>query len=171
MHTVTGKRIQEYRQGSNKCLSFTGGHLGNLSLMENNTTKQLYVVVDHLPLQVVSTSHPVILVVGLVTFYAQEIMSGSQLTVEISSGNHDLFILGQTACCLFHDRESHGHHLIEGILIDLQHLFVQLVYLVEDSLTLFYRSVLNLCLEYFYFLFFFFCGILYVCLNLLCLGT
>ena len=50
MHTVTGKGIQEHREGSHEGFTFTSRHLSDLSLMEHDTTKQLHVVVNHLPL-------------------------------------------------------------------------------------------------------------------------
>ena len=67
MHTVSCQRIEEYRQGSDEGLTLTSSHLGNLTLMQYNTTEELYVIVYHLPFKVVTTCCPVVVVYCLVT--------------------------------------------------------------------------------------------------------
>ena len=47
--------IQEDRCCTYKGLTLTGSHLGNLTLMENNTTEELYIVVNHFPLHIITT--------------------------------------------------------------------------------------------------------------------
>ena len=39
VNTITSEGIEKHGEGSHKGLTFTSGHLGNLSLMENETTK------------------------------------------------------------------------------------------------------------------------------------
>ena len=39
MNTVTGQCVQKYRQSSYQCLTFTGRHFGNLTLMQHYATE------------------------------------------------------------------------------------------------------------------------------------
>ena len=47
VYTASGQCIQVSRKGGNEGFSFTGFHLGDTALMEDNTTDQLYAVVFH----------------------------------------------------------------------------------------------------------------------------
>ena len=173
MNTVACQGIQEYRQGSHEGLTLTRSHLGNLTLMEHSTTEELYVVVYHLPFQVVASGRPVVVVDGLVAVDGDEVLLrvGSQFAVEVGSRHHRLLILGKAASRLLHDAECHGHHLVQSLLILVQCLFVQFVNLVEDRFACVDGSFLNRSLLSLY-LFQFRLGIvLYVLLYLLSLGT
>ena len=48
MYALTGQRVQVDRQGGNKRLPFTGLHLSNFALVQDNATNKLYVIVTHL---------------------------------------------------------------------------------------------------------------------------
>ena len=48
MHAFSFQRIQISRTGRNQRLTFTGSHLSDTSLMQNNTTDQLYPVMLHI---------------------------------------------------------------------------------------------------------------------------
>ena len=148
MNTVTCQCIQEYRQGSHKCLTLTSCHLGNLSLMQNHTTKQLNIVVNHFPLQVVTACSPVIVVNSLVTIDSDEVFLWitSQLTVEIVCCNNSLLVLSKSACCLFNDGEHLGHDLVEGTFVDFQYFLLDFIDLGKDIGTLVDRCILDGCL-------------------------
>ena len=60
VNTLAGKRIQEHGEGRDEGLTLTCGHLGYLSLMQGDTADQLHVVVHHIPLEVVTSGHPVV---------------------------------------------------------------------------------------------------------------
>ena len=149
VHTVAGQGIEEYGQGTHKGLTLTSGHLSDLTLMESDTTEELHVVVNHVPLDLVATSCPLIVIDCLITVDGDEVIGriSSELTVEIRSGDHSLLVLGEAACCVLDNAESNRHHLVEGFLQSIEHLLVLLIDLVEDRLTLIDRSLLNLCLE------------------------
>ena len=49
MYTIACEGIEEHGKGSHEGLTFTSSHLGNLSLMEYNTTEELHIIVNHLP--------------------------------------------------------------------------------------------------------------------------
>ena len=122
--------------------------------MEYDTTKELYVVVDHLPFQVIAAGCPVVVIDSLVTIDGDEVLAriGCQLTVEVGSGDDSLLVLGKATCCLLDDGEDLRHHLVEGLLIDVEHLFLQLVNLGEDVGTLVDRCLLDGSLQFLYLL-------------------
>ncbi len=47
MDALSGQRIQVNRQGSNQCLTFTGLHLSDTALMQDDTADDLYTVMTH----------------------------------------------------------------------------------------------------------------------------
>ena len=145
VHTVASEGVEENRQCSDEGLTFTRSHLGNLTLVQHRTTEELYVVVNHFPLQVVAACCPVVVVDGIVAIDGNEVVGriGSQLAVELSSCDYSLLVLCKSAGCIFHDAESCRQHLVEGNLVVVECLFLQLVYLVEDIFTLVDRCVFD----------------------------
>ena len=152
MYTIACQGIQEHREGSHEGLTFTSGHLGNLSLMEYHTTKQLHVVVNHLPFQVIAASRPVVVVDGLVTVDGDEVLSGigSQLPIEVCGCDDGLLVLGKPFGSLFHNGEHLRHHLIEGFLVDVEDFFLNLVYLCEDVCTFVDGRILDSAFQFGY---------------------
>ena len=148
VNTITGQCVQEYWQGSHKRLTFTSCHLGNLTLMQNNTTKQLYVVVYHFPLEVVASCSPVIMIDGFITIDGDEVLLwvAGQFTVEVSSCNYGLLVFSKTACCFLYNGKNLWHYLVECLLVDIQYFLLDLVDLSEDIGTLVDRCILDSCL-------------------------
>ncbi len=108
MHAVSGQGIQEYREGSYQCLTFTGCHFRNLTFVQNDTTEQLYIVVYHVPDRIVTTGYPVVLVDGLIAFNAYEIFGSGQMAVELRSGYRDFFIFGKRLAVSFTMEKATG---------------------------------------------------------------
>ena len=152
MHAVACQGIEEHGERGHEGLTLTGGHLGNLALMQHDAAKELHVVVHHLPLQVVATSCPVVMVDGLVAINGDKVFSGvgGQVTVEVSGGDDGLLVLGEAAGRILDNGIDLGHHLVEGLLINLQGLLLQLVHLGKDVGTLVERRFLNGGLQLFY---------------------
>ena len=173
VNTVAGERVKEYRECGDEGLTLTGSHLGNLSLMEDNATEELNVVVYHLPFHVVATGRPVVMVYGLVAVDGYEVVLRvcGQLTVEVGSCNHCLLVLGEAACRALYYGEGRRQNLVQGILIFLQLLLMELVYFVEDSLTLVDRSVLDGGAELLLLFAEFLSRVAYILLYLFCLGA
>ena len=98
-------------------------HFRNLAFMENDTTKQLYVVVNHVPHRVVTTGYPVILINGFVSldayksFVVASWRSNSVAVTTISS-----FSAKRLAVCL-NDGESNGQYFVQCFFIFLQNSF------------------------------------------------
>ena len=114
--TLSGKRIEEYRQSRNESLTLTGSHLGNLSLMKNDTTDNLDIVVDHVPGNLVSASHPMVLPESLVSFNLHEITCRAEIAVEVICSHLDNRVLCESARRRLHDGKSLRKNLIENSL-------------------------------------------------------
>ena len=169
VYTIACEGIEEHGEGSHKGLTFTSSHLGNLSLMEHETTKQLHVVMDHLPFQVVTTCCPVVMIDGFVAIDGDEVLTGigSQLTVEVGSRDDGLLVLCEATGSLLDDGKHFVHHFVESLLVDVQHFLLYLVNLCEDVCTLIDRGVLDGGLQFGNFVFLL-CGRrLYLLLQLL----
>ena len=149
MHTISREGVEEHRQCGDECLTLTGSHLGNLALMQNDTAEELHVVVDHLPLKVVATGSPVVVVNGLVAVDGDKVLAwvGSQVAVEFCGSNHSLFVGGKTLGCLLDDGKHLGHHLVELILEDVKDFLFNLVDLCKDIGTLVDGRILDFCLQ------------------------
>ena len=154
VNTVSCKCIEEYRQCSHKGLTFTCCHFCNLTLMEYCTTEELYIVMYHLPFQIISTSCPVVVINSIVTIDSDKVFLWirSQLTVEVSSCHHSLFVLGKAACCIFDDSKSYRHHLVERLFKFVECFLFKFIYLMENRLTLINRSVFDGSFQFCYFL-------------------
>ena len=116
--------------------------------MEYRTTEELYVIVYHLPFQVVTASRPVVMVDSLIAVDGDEVLLGvaCQFAVEVGSGDNSLFVLGEATGCLLHDGKHLEHYLVKGFLIDVKSFFLQFVYLVEDGFALVNGRVFDSCL-------------------------
>ena len=173
VNSIACQCVQEDRSCTNEGLTLTGSHLGNLTLMQNDTTEELDVVVDHFPLHIVTAGCPVVVIDSLVAIDGNEIVLWirSQLAVEVCSSNYSLLVLSETAGSILNDSENLRQYLIEGDFILVESFLLQLVNLVEDTFTLIDRSVLNLSLEFGNLSLFLFSVLLYVLLDFLCFCT
>ena len=68
--------------------------------------------------------------------HTSALVGGSQLAVEVCSGNYGLLVLSEAACSILYDSENLRQNLVEGNLILVECFLLQLVDLVEDSITL-----------------------------------
>ena len=173
VNAVACKGVEEHRQGCHKGLALTCCHLSNLALMQGDTSKDLHVIVDHLPFQVVSACCPMVAIYGLVAVNIDKVVLGvgCQLTVEVGGCNHGLLVLGKAACCVFHDAEGNRHNLVESLLIDLKRFFLQLVDLAENAFALVDGRFFNLAFQISNLLLLLVGRVLHIFLYLLCLGT
>ena len=105
VHSLACKSVQEHRQSRHECFSLTGGHLGNLSLMQNYTADELHVVMDHIPGDFVSAGHPAVVPYGLVRTavfsltYFNKITFCAEVAVEFRCFNNDFTVLSKPAGC------------------------------------------------------------------------
>ena len=171
MHALVRKRVKEHRQSSHKGLTLTGSHLGNLTLMEHHATYQLYIVMNHVPCDFITASHPVVVVNGLIAIYLHKIKTGSQIAVEIIGSHHHRLVFRKATSGIFYDGKHLGQHLVQNLFIPFFDIFVQIIYLAINALALFYRQLLNRAfqLSYLIFLRLHMCG--NALLNYLCAST
>ena len=146
MHTVLSKCVKENRQGGHKCLTFTCRHLSDFTLVQDDTAKQLYIVVDHIPHSVVTSCNPVVMPNGFVSIDIYEITSFScQLTVEVCSSNYDSFFtaFGKSASCVFYYRIHFRENYVQFFFKTVCNVLFRFVNLVENRLTLVDIRVFN----------------------------
>ena len=139
--------------------------------MQGNTAEDLHVVVNHVPLGVVSASNPVVRIYGIVAFDAYEVFGSGQIAVEVGSRNHNFFVLGETSGSVVHNAERHGHHLVESHFVHFEGLFLQLVNLIEQRFALVDGRFFYLCFQFGNFFLLFFCRVLHIRLYLFGLGA
>ena len=97
---LSGKRIEEYRQGGHEGLAFSRRHFGDLALVEDDASNQLNVIMDHVPFDVVASGHPMVLPYGLVSFDAHEVAAlAGELSVEVARGDFHSVGACETAGC------------------------------------------------------------------------
>ncbi len=138
MYTLVGQRVQIDRQRSYQGLTLTRGHLGDLTLVQNDTADQLYVIVHHIPRDLVATGCPVVRIDGRVALDLDEVKSlvCRQVAIHLGSRHAHLGVLREAACGGLYNRKSLWQDLVEFLLIDLLDLLLQLIYLVIYFLTL-----------------------------------
>ena len=149
MYAIAREGIKEYGERSHKGLTLTCCHLGNLTLMQHDTTEHLYIIMYHFPFEVVATSCPMVVIDGIVAINRYKVILGvsSEFTVEISSSYYSLLIFRKTTRCILYNRKSNRHNLVKCLLIDFQDFLLKLVNGIEYALALINRSLLNLGLQ------------------------
>ena len=149
MHTIAREGVEEHRQGCHEGFTFTRRHLGNLALMKYDTTKQLHVVVNHVPGHLVATSNPMVVPNGFVTIDVHEIVLDGEITVEIGCRHDDIAILcfSKTACSVLYDGIYRRQHFCQTLFEEVEHFHLFLVDGLEDGLTLINLSFLNLLFQ------------------------
>ena len=139
--------------------------------MKNNATKQLNVVVNHVPSQVVSAGKPVVMIDSLVAVNLDKILCCCQLAVVVGCCNLYSLVLGKAARSILNDCIYFRKNLSQAFLKFVENLLLNLVNLLKDWLTVFEFSLLDLSLQFFNLGFLFFPLILQICLKNLCLFT
>ena len=117
--------------------------------MEHASAEELHVVVYHLPLEVVATGSPVVVVDCLVAVDGDKVVFGvcREVTVKIVGCDYCLLVLCEAACRFLHYGEHLWHCLVELILVDVEDFFLQLVNLLKELCTLVYWRVFYLLLN------------------------
>ena len=142
MNSLAGQCIEEYRESSHEGLTLTGSHLGDLTLMQHDTSDELNVIVDHVPGHLVTACDPVVLPYGIVTVNRDELLGCAEVAVELCSLYPDLRVFCESARCRLHDGESLRKNLVEYLLDGLVNLLDKLVLLSRQSLLLIERNLL-----------------------------
>ena len=145
MHTFVRQGVEVHRQCGYEGLTFTGRHLGNLTLVQHDAAEELHIVMDHVPGDLVTAGHPVVLIDRFVTVYLHEVKTGVGREVAVQLGCRHFHGLGlsETTGGGFDDSESLRKNLRQHFLIDFFDLFLEFIDLVVDLLALLDRCCLN----------------------------
>ena len=108
MHTLACKRIEEHGQSCHQSFTLTCCHLGDFAFVQHHATKQLAVVVYHIPAYGVTRSHPTCVVDSLVAVDIYKILRGSKTAVECIGSNLNGLGLGKTTGSIFHNGKCLG---------------------------------------------------------------
>ena len=147
VNSLMRQGVQVHRQRGYKGLTFTRCHLRYLTLVQYHTAEELYVVMDHIPCDLVSASHPVVVPDGyiLCTLYLvtlslgydlYEIVVRRQVAVHIACRYLYRLVLRKTACGGLDDGKSLRKNLVQHALVLFLDLFFQLVHFVVNLLAL-----------------------------------
>ena len=133
--------------------------------MEHHATKQLNIIVNHVPCHVVAARHPVVAVDGFVALNAHKVLGDGQVAVKVCSRHDNLLVFCKTTGSILDNVECHGHHLIKCLLIDVENFFFEFVNLVEYAFTFVNGRVFNLGFQSFNLLFLLSRRLLHILLN------
>ena len=135
--------------------------------MQNHTSKKLYVIMYHLPFQVVASRSPMVVINGFVTVYCDKVLMriGGQFTVKVGSCNNRFLVLCKSACGVFDDGKSNGHYFVQCFLVLIECDFVKFINLIKNLLALIDRCFFNSFAKFGNLIKFFLSCILYEFLN------
>ena len=134
MNAFAGEGIKEHRQGGHKGFTLTGSHLGNLPLMKGDTSDELHVIMNHIPLDLVATGFPAVGVDGFLAFDAHEVVIHTDVAVELSCLHYQFRVLLETAGSGFYDGEGLGKDAVKTFLDSLILLLDEPVGLLREFL-------------------------------------
>ena len=136
MHSPTGQTSQVNRQGCHQSFTFTGRHLGYLTLMQHYAAYDLHVVMHHIPTYGIAACHPAGVVTHNVTVDVDILAFSRKVTVEVGgfSLNHLVFL--KPAGSLLQHRESLWHHMVQSLVNLFEKLLLHLVDLLVDIVLL-----------------------------------
>ena len=135
VHTFVRQSVEEDRQCSHQRLTFTRGHLGNLTLMQYHAAYQLHVIVHHIPNHFVAACSPRVVIDGFIAVYFYKIKTcvGCQIAVHLRSSHYHGFVLSEATSSTFHHSESIRQNIHQFFVINIQHLFFKVINLVVYS--------------------------------------
>ena len=140
MHTLMCQGVEEYGECCHEGLTLTRCHLGDATLVQYDTTKELHIVVYHIPLDDITTRGPLAAVDSLVALDAHQVLTlGCEVAVEVVGSNHHLVVLGKAACCILHDCECLGENLLKTLLDIIVDALCEHLYLCREALLLLER--------------------------------
>ena len=132
MYAFARQGVQVNGQGSHQRLSLTGGHLGDLTLVQDHAADQLHVVMHHVPRNGLPGRIPRIAPKRTIAFDRHIGMGSGQLPVK-GLGRYLQYGIFRKAARRFLDHgKSLGKDLVEDILGDLINFLFEFVGLVEQ---------------------------------------
>ena len=140
VHTFVRQSVEEDWQSSYQRLTFTRGHLGNLTLMQYHAAYQLHVIVHHIPNHFVAACSPRVVIDSFIAVYFYKIKTcvGCQIAVHLRSGYDHGFVLSEATSSTFHHSESIRQNIHQRFVIDIQYFFFEVINLVIYFFSLIY---------------------------------
>ena len=142
MYSLTCQCIKEYRTSRDKSLSFTRSHFGDLSLVKDDAADKLDIIMDHIPGDLVSAGHPMVVPYGIISVNLHKILGCTQYAVEFSGFHPYSLVLLESACRRFHHCKRDRKYLVKHLLYVLVHFLDQFVRLGGKRLLLVERDIL-----------------------------
>ena len=148
MHTVVGEGVEEDRESGHEGLTFTCCHLGNLTLVKHHATKELNIIMHHVPVHRIASCRPCSVVDSLVAIDGDEILGCSQLAIHVGGSHHHSLVVGKAVASILHDGKHFWQCIHQSFLQGLKNVLLDLVDLVPYSLTLFYFEAFHASLQF-----------------------
>ena len=139
--------------------------------MQYDTTEQLYIVMDHVPRDHVTTGNPVVLIDRLIVFDTYEVEASSQCPVKIVGRHHHFRILCETASRILHDGKCFWQRLFEHHFHLLRNILLDLIYFSPDGFAFFQFFLFDPLTQSFNLSAFFCYIVLDALFDLFCFGT
>ena len=141
MNATTSQCIQVGRQSRNQRFSFPSRHFGDFSFVENHTTDQLDIVMNHIPNNFRAGCQPAIMPNGNFSLDFNILFGYRQFPISHRSGNFQFSVFLKSAGSFFNYCKSLRHDLVQDFFQRLIALLLKLVYLIEELI--FFLNRLN----------------------------
>ncbi len=134
---ASAERAEEHGECGHEGFALTGSHFGDFALVEHYAANQLHVIVDHIPLDFIAASEPVVLVDCMaVVGDADKVASLSgQVAVELG-GRYGHVAFGKACGGFAQGRKHDGQVLVEFLFDCVEALLFVFVDFVPEGLAL-----------------------------------
>ncbi len=141
------KGIQKHGKRRYQGFPFSRGHFRDFPLVEDHPSDQLNIVMNHVPNDLISSRHPLIVPNGFITVDNNAVSRSSQITVIIQRSDHHLRRIEKPAGSLLDNRKCDGKYLIQGIFNLLGDHLLQFVNPFVELLTVLNLHFVSLLLQ------------------------
>ena len=115
--------------------------------MQYDTTDELYIVVYHIPSDLVTSCYPVVVVDSLVAIDLHEVVIYRQISIHLRGSDNDRLIIGKASCSLLDNSKGRGENLVELDLDLLQNVLLYLINFRPSLLTSIYVEIFDALFE------------------------
>ena len=142
-------RVEEDRQRCHQRFTFTRCHFGDLTLMQYHTTKQLDIIMNHVPSYLVTAGYPVVLVHSPTAMYLHKVKPrvSRKVFIHLRGSNFHFLALCETTSRRLNDSIGFRKYLVQYHLVCFFYLFLKFVNFVVNFLALIDIQFLNTGLE------------------------
>jgi hypothetical protein len=127
MNSFSRQSIKVNRKCSNKSFSFTGSHFSYLSLVKYNSSDQLYIIMNHIPSDHISTGNPAGVVPGFIPVYCDICFHGCKITVHLVAVTSTYSFSTNLLAVSFITAKASGKDLVQNFLSQFITLLFKLI--------------------------------------------